>query len=203
MIKIKICGLTKDSDIDSINRAGPDYAGFVFAPSKRQIGEEQARHLIGRLRTEILPVGVFQNADEAFVLRLADSGILRLIQLHGSESPDYIRRLRERVPLPVIKAISVGNQEQERRMEEYREAGIAYFLFDQGGGGTGKTFDWNRMPVQNLPFFLAGGLHRGNITEAMKWQPAAVDISSGVEVGGEKNEAKIMEMVECVRKNIE
>lgn len=199
--KIKICGLTSHCDIYHVNKIKPDFIGFVFASGKRQIGEDDARDLRSHLREEIQPVGVFKDAEEARVLRLVTAGIINLIQLHGEESPDYVSRLKIRVQVPIIKAISVGNRTQEMLMNAYKDAGVDYFLFDQGGGGTGKTFDWTRMPPADLPFFLAGGLNAGNVTQAMELKPYAVDVSSGVETDGSKDGAKIKEFIEIIKRS--
>ncbi len=200
MMKIKICGLTSHYDIYHVNKAQPDYVGFVFAAGRRMVREEDAIDLRSHLRERICPVGVFKDAEEEQILRLAFTGIINMIQLHGEESPDYVLRIKERVKTPVIKAISVGNKEQEGLMSAYEGAGVDYFLFDQGAGGTGKTFDWEQMPRSNRPFFLAGGLHSGNIVQAMELQPYAVDVSSGAESDGHKDGAKIRELVEIVRR---
>ncbi len=202
MTKIKICGLTRHYDIYHVNKMQPDYVGFVFAPGKRMVREEAARDLRSHLQEGICPVGVFKDAEEEQILRLAYTGIINMIQLHGTEPPDYVLRLKERIHTPVIKAISVGDEEQEALMSAYQEAGVDFFLFDQGGGGTGKTFDWEKMPKTDIPFFMAGGLHAGNIVQAMALQPYAVDVSSGVESGESKDGAKIKEIVEIVRRRI-
>ncbi len=199
MTKIKICGLKSRPDIDYVNQAQPDYAGFVFAPGKRQIDAEKAAGLRRCLSSLIVSVGVFKDAEEALVLRLADEQVIGVIQLHGTEAPEYLHRLKQRVAVPVIKAISVGNRVQEALITEYEEAGSDYFLFDQGSGGTGKTFDWNRLPPSPRPFFLAGGLNATNVIPAMSLKPYAVDISSGVETDGRKDAAKIAEIVKLVR----
>lgn len=201
MTKVKICGLKSRQDIEYVNQAQPDYAGFVFAPGKRQIDAEKAADLRRMLSNLIISVGVFKDAEESLILRLADMKIIDMIQLHGTEAPEYLNRIKSRVPIPVIKAISVGNTAQEGLIREYQEAGSDYFLFDQGGGGTGKTFDWNRLPYSPRPFFIAGGIHAGNVTQAMKLKPYAVDISSGVETSGRKDVVKIVEIVRLVKEN--
>ncbi len=201
MTKVKICGLKSRQDIEYVNQAKPDYAGFVFAPGKRQIDAETAAYLRPILSKQIISVGVFKDAEESLVLRLADQKIIDMIQLHGEEASEYMNRIKTRLPVPVIKAISVGNTAQEDLIREYQEAGCDFFLFDQGGGGTGKTFDWNRLPYSPRPYFIAGGIHAGNVIQAMKLKPYAVDISSGVETSGCKDAAKIVEIVKLVKDN--
>lgn len=201
MIKTKICGLTDHQDIIHVNESQPDYIGFVFAPGKRQIDAGQAADLRRHLSKGITAVGVFKDTEETLILRLAERKIIDMIQLHGMESPEYLERIKSQIPISVIKAISVGDKTQEALITEYQEAGCDYFLFDQGGGGTGKTFDWDQLPVSPLPFFIAGGLHAGNVIQAMGLRPYAVDVSSGVETDGRKDAAKIKEIIRLVKEN--
>jgi phosphoribosylanthranilate isomerase len=187
-MKIKICGLSRECDIDYVNEALPDYAGFVFAESKRKISEDQAFTLSRKLDPRIVSVGVFVDHDISFVRNILERGIINVVQLHGHEDAEYIRE----VGAPVIKAV---------RLNEYR--GIDYpahfLLFDSPLAGSGKTFDWSLIPSTEKPFFLAGGINIGNISEAMKINPYAIDVSSGVETDGLKDRGKIIEIVRSVR----
>lgn len=200
-MKIKICGLSRPEDIEAVNRCRPDYIGFVFAPSRRQVTAKTARKLKERLRQDISVIGVFVNAPQAEIIALADSGAIDLIQLHGDESADYLYALKERVPLPVIGAL------------RFREAGeilaaqtlpYEYLLLDayRNGsyGGTGETFDWNAIPPLEKPFFLSGGLTPENLPRAMKQGAYCLDVSSGAETDGHKDPEKIKAIVEMVRR---
>ena len=95
MKKVKICGLRRPEDIQMVNRLKPDYAGFVFAASSRQVTISQAEKLSGLLDSDICPVGVFVNEDPEIVAKIAESGIIRLIQLHGEEDAEYIQELKK------------------------------------------------------------------------------------------------------------
>ncbi len=197
MTKIKICGLSRPEDIAAANQVLPDYIGFVFAPSRRQVDLEKAAALHAKLSQTIRTVGVFQNADPARIFSVADSGILDLVQLHGSEDETYIRHIREHTGLPVIKAVSVTRGED---IEKWQVSAADFLLLDHGTGGTGRSFDWRLVGQSLKPFFLAGGLHIGNIEEAIRrTRPYAVDISSGVETGGLKDYAKIEAIIRRIR----
>jgi len=215
MTKIKICGLFRDCDIEYVNTAMPDYIGFVFAGSRRQVTPYRAACLREKLAEGIIPAGVFVNAPVEEIKRLSDEGIIEVVQLHGSEDAGYVKALREEVRIPIIKAISsdkLGNTGQykipkpdemigqNKIIKHYEEAGVDYLLFDSGNGGTGNAFDWKLVPETKLPFFLAGGLSQENIEEAVRvTNPFGVDLSSGVETGGIKDKQKILEVVRRVR----
>lgn len=196
-MKIKICGLFRLEDIGFVNEALPDYIGFVFADSRRRVSKELAVSMKKKLDSRIQSVGVFVDPDMKEVESLAREGIIDLIQLHGSESASFIRELKERTGATVIKALRVESEEDIRRGQELQ---ADYLLLDNGSGGTGSSFDWSLIPEIGTPFFLAGGIHPGNIGEAMKaGRPFALDVSSGAEAEGIKDRDKIMELVRRVR----
>lgn len=199
MSRIKICGLKRAEDIAAVNRYLPDYIGFVFAPSRRQVTEQEARALKKMLAPSVKAVGVFVDQDRNQILKLADEGVVDLIQLHGQESEEDVRYLKSRSPLPVIKAVSVSTGDEIGR---WNESAADFLLFDHGKGGSGTAFDWtalNRSTVRK-PFFLAGGIHADNIREALRYKPYAVDLSGGVETDGYKDSEKIRNIIEIVRK---
>ena len=197
MSRIKICGLTRQKDIDFVNEAKPDYIGFVFAPSKRQVEAAQAFALRKRLSPEIRAVGVFVDAPISQIRDICEKKILDCVQLHGREDSAYIRTLREHIGLPVIKAVSMSRPIDLKKLDGLD---ADYLLFDQGSGGSGQTFDWDRIPKVDKPFFLAGGLNPNNLSQAIEAvKPFAVDLSSGVESGGVKDREKIMKAVRSVR----
>jgi phosphoribosylanthranilate isomerase len=201
---IKICGLFREEDVGFANEAGPDYAGFVFAPSRRQVSPARATQLRARLRGGIAPVGVFVNAPADLVAGLCRDGVISLAQLHGNEDAAYVRALREACPsLPVIKAVRAENREAVLKAAE---TGADYLLLDPGGGGTGESFDWalleggeffKALPV---PCFLAGGITVYTIEAALALKPFGIDLSSGAETGGFKDRDKMIRLVEIVRK---
>lgn len=197
MSKIKICGIKRECDIDYINEAMPDYIGFVFAKSKRQVSHETAARLCAKLDKSITPIGVFVNAPMEEIISLYNGGIIHMAQLHGQESSTYIQELRSKTDCPLIKALKIDENFDSSILPTLD---VNYFLFDNGAGGTGKTFDWSLIPQTEKPFFLAGGLNTQNIEAAVAYNPFALDLSSGVEVDGFKDREKILEIVSKIRK---
>lgn len=188
-MKIKICGLFNREDIDYANEALPDYVGFVFAESRRQIDFDDAREYGKRLDSRIKRVGVFVNSDIDDIARLYDDGVIDMAQLHGDEDEAYAAALKSRCGVPVIKAV-INNARWQGEAD--------YLLFD-GGKGEGKMFDWSLIPEQPKPFFLAGGINKNNIAEAAKLNPYCIDISGGAETNGVKDREKIIELVRIIR----
>lgn len=197
MSKIKICGLKRDADIETVNKYMPDYIGFVLAPSRRQVTPEQAARMKSMLRPEIAAVGVFVNEERCKVAKLLMNGIIDIAQLHGNETEEDILWLREKTGKPVIKAVSVKIAED---IISWKDSSADYLLFDNGPGGTGRTFDWNAIGDFDKPFFLAGGLCADNIKMALEYNPYCVDISGGVETDGCKDADKIKQIIEKVRR---
>lgn len=196
-VKVKICGLFRDCDVDAMNEARPDYIGFVFAKSRRQVSEEQAARMRARLYPSIVPVGVFVNAPVEQVVRLLEQGVIEAAQLHGGESDNYIRSLKSRTEKPVVQAIRVDSADDVARAQS---SPADFVLFDNGAGGTGEVFDWRLLAHSEKPFFLAGGLHAENVEQAIRQtHPYAVDLSSGAETDGVKDREKIMEIVRRIR----
>ncbi len=190
-MKVKICGLSRECDIDYVNQTCPDYIGFIFAKSKRQVSPEQARLLKSRLLRDIIAVGVFVDATHDLILQLVQNNTIEAIQLHGDESNAYINALKSQTSAPIIKAINPHNT---------NNYDCDFLLYDNGSGGTGETFDWTQLQSPPKPYFLAGGINIGNIADAIKLNPHAIDISSGAEVGGFKDKDKIIEIVSIIRK---
>jgi|SRR5665648_142927 len=192
-MKIKICGLFRDVDIDYVNEALPDYIGFVFAKSSRQVSTEWAAAMRPRLRSEITPIGIFVNESLANVAQLLNENIVEMAQLHGAENEHYIQELKALTNKPIIKAVRVSFQED---IEAAQDTFADFLLLDNGPGGTGESFDWSLVGKGKNPFFLAGGLKLDNIEQAIAaTNPYAVDLSSGVETDGLKDRAKIIEIV--------
>lgn len=200
MCKIKICGLRRREDIGYVNRALPDFAGFIinYPKSHRSCSVDKVRELCSRLDERILPVGVFVNEDPETVAGLLKEDTISLAQLHGSESPEMIRWLQKETKKPVIKAFKIRNEDD---IEEALQSPADYILLDQGYGG-GQTFDWNLVPEIKRPWFLAGGLNSDNMAEAIeRLEPWAVDLSSSVEIDKKKDEQLICQAVQLVREN--
>lgn len=197
MTKIKICGLFRECDVDFVNEAMPDYAGFVFAKSRRQITKEQAYSFRQKLNSEIMTVGVFVNTKEEEILSLYNDKIISAVQLHGNENDEYIKNLKRKSGITIIKSFNLNAYEEIEKLEK---SSADFLLFDNGSGGTGKTFDWDFVPKIKKPFFLAGGLNKNNIENAIKLiNPYAVDLSTGVESNGLKDKQKILNVTRRVK----
>lgn len=201
MLKVKLCGITKPEDIEAVNIIKPDYIGFVFAKSRRQINRDRAARLKNSLNPDIKTVGVFVNADIDEIISLCKAGIIDIIQLHGDEGNRYINRLRKQVDNKIIKAVRVKS---EKDIINAKKINCDYLLLDafdkNNYGGSGKAFDWTKIPDDIGPYFLAGGINKDNIIDAVqKYHPYSVDISSGIETDGVKDSRKMYEIMQIVR----
>ena len=194
MKKIKICGLKRREDIEYVNKYQPDYIGFVFAGKKRKLTYDQVVDLKKYLTSSIQVVGVFVNEDISFVEKLVKEHVIDLVQLHGQEDQKYIQALKEKVDVSIIKAIQIKNEDS---FNEHYD--VDYYLYDHGTGGTGESFDWSMLKEVDKPVFLAGGINLLNIDDALKKNVYALDVSSGVETDGFKDEKKIKKIVSRVR----
>lgn len=195
-MKVKFCGLCREEDIDAANQVMPDYAGFVFAKSRRRITRQEAERFRVRLRPEIRAVGIFVNAIPEEIIALLMEGIIDLAQLHGKEAAEDLRYIREVSGKPVIKAIQVCSV---RDVEKGLRYGADHILFDSGAG-TGIPLDWRLLEGVEAPYFLAGGLCTDNIPTVLeKLCPYALDISSGIETDGHKDLCKMRQVMELVR----
>ncbi len=200
MTKVKICGLQSPEDIAAVNRYRPDYAGFVFAPSRRQITAETARCFRQQLHPEIKAVGVFVNAHRLDIVKMVSAGIIDIIQLHGDEDDAYRQELQHQVSCPVIQAVSVG-EFIPSLLPEFADFLLFDTFSDRQRGGTGHTFDWSVLKGIDRPFYLAGGLNPNNVEKAVALtSPYCVDTSSGVETAGQKDPEKIRRFIEAVRR---
>lgn len=198
MTKIKLCGLSRICDIEAVNTLNPEYIGFVFAPkSQRCVSPEKASELKKLLSPGIKAVGVFVNAPQNEILELVHSGIIDIIQLHGTEDAAYIRQLRELTDAPIIQAFRMKT---EADIFLAKQSSADYILLDSGAG-TGMTFNWQLIQDIKRPYFLAGGLNPDNVRNAIqKLTPFAVDVSSGIETEGFKDKEKMTAFVTAVRK---
>lgn len=196
MTRLKICGLFRDEDMEYANEVHPDYVGFVFAKSKRQVTREKARELRKLLDPSIATVGVFVDEEIERILEILADGTISAVQLHGNEDEGYISLLKEKTGAVIIKAVRPGSREEALKTE----SSIADFILFDSGAGTGKTFDWRLLEGIGREYFLAGGLNSGNVREAIDTlEPYAVDLSSGVETDGMKDLEKMKEIRRLVR----
>ena len=199
MTKIKICGLTRTEDIEMVNEFLPDYIGFVFAKSRRQVSAEQAKELKNKLRPAIKAVGVFVNEKPENIAEIANQGIIDLIQIHGDEDAAYCAQLRKLTQAPIIKVVRVECEDDFAGIEEFD---CDYYLFDtlssKEYGGTGKAFDHSILHNKKIkkPIFVAGGLNQDNVAAVIEViKPFGVDTSGGVETDGIKDANKIKEFI--------
>ena len=185
-------------DIETVNHLLPDFVGFVFAESRRKVDVKTVVRLKHHLDSRIETVGVFVNENIDTVTKFYRDRTIDIVQLHGDEDDEYIRRLKENCDCRVIKAVGIGDTLPTLPTVP------DYLLFDtlsvQRGGG-GKTFDWNILKeYTGIPFFLAGGLSIENVTDAIHLlDPFCVDVSSGVETNGIKDAEKMGKFVDFVR----
>lgn len=204
MTKVKICGLKREEDIAYVNKLEPDYIGFLlWEKSKRFVTAEKAAELRKLLKPGITAVGVFVNEEAATIQKIVEAGTIDMVQLHGDEDLDFIKELRSKIQVPIVKAVRVKGRESFDGLDEYP---VDYFLFDTyipgEYGGTGKRFNLTLGDEKRIgkPYFVAGGLDAGNVSEVLERTYAmAVDVSGGVETAGVKDPGKIEAFIKAVR----
>ena len=206
-MKIKTCGLFREEDINYANELKPDYIGFVFAESKRKVGVEKASDLKKKLDKEIKSVGVFVNDNLDFILNLIKDKIIDIVQLHGNEDNNFLDNLKTKTNAKIIKFIPVENAESILNSLNILSD---FILLDNLKGGVGKTFNWNYLKEAfelnnnlkknfNEKYFLAGGLNKENIGEALKFNPYCVDLSGGLETNGIKDYEKMKYIINITK----
>lgn len=195
MTKIKLCGITREEDIDVVNEILPDYIGFVFAKkSKRFIFCDMAKKLKSKLNPTVKAVGVFVNENIENIIYLIENDIIDLVQLHGNEDNEYINKLKNYINVPVIKACQIKSKADMAIITD------ADFILLDAGAGDGKTLDASILKDFNRDYFLAGGLSPDNIVKKIiALHPFGVDVSSGIETEGKKDMAKMRRFVKLVR----
>jgi len=204
MARVKICGIKTSAAARAAVEAGANALGFVFAPSPRRVQPELAREIILSLPPFVTKVGVFVNEQRYIVEELATFCKLDVLQFHGNEPPEYCRRWSYQI----IKGFGVGDGWEPGELKQYE---VDAYLLDTKvpglAGGTGKSFDWSRArEAKELgkPVILAGGLNPGNVGEAIRLvRPFAVDVSSGVELDGEKDPGLIQKFMAETRRSLD
>lgn len=200
---MKICGITREDDALLAVAMGADALGFNFVSgSRRQIAPAVARDIARRLPPEILTVGIFRDEAAARVVEIVNTAGLRAAQLHGRESAETTRWVRERVPY-VIKAFAAGDP----ALEQATGYGADAIMIDSPGGGTGEVFDWTLAEGRpdGVKVILAGGLNPDNVADAVRRvRPWGVDVATGVEAErgepGQKDAHKVRAFVENARR---
>ena len=193
-VTVKICGITSEADALAAAEAGADAIGLMFYEgSSRHVTLEQAKAISAALPQHVMRVGVFVNAEEAFVHQALTECMLNILQFHGDETPEECSRY----PVMTLKAFRVQGEETLAELEAYPSAGYLLDAYVKDAlGGTGATFNWDlavRAQEFGKPIFLAGGLTPENVGEAVrKVQPFGVDVSSGVEIEPGRKDAEQM-----------
>jgi phosphoribosylanthranilate isomerase len=182
-VRVKICGITRPGDARAAAAAGADAIGLVFyPPSPRALDAEAAAAVCRALPPFVCRVGLFVDADPAAIRAVLNSVHLDMLQFHGNEAPADC----ERHGLPYLKAVKMSD-DVDLRAAARRYASAAALLLDSHvtglAGGTGRTFQWERIPADlPVPVVLAGGLNQDNVIDAItQVRPYAVDVSGGVE----------------------
>lgn len=215
--KVKMCGISKVETIPAVVEAKPDYMGLVFAPSKRQVTVDQAKTLVEELHKqytkrynngaeqsnndEIKTVGVFVNETLDNLVSIATDANLDAVQLHGDEDEAFIKALKEKTDVEVWKAVQIRSSTDA---EAWIDSSADMLLFDayhkDERGGTGEVFDWSCLDEFERPFMLAGGIDSTNVAHAIRTvRPYGIDISSGIETDGVKDDEKIKAFTNIVR----
>ncbi len=195
--RIKICGITNLSDALAIAELGVDALGFVFAESPRRITLEKAEQIIKRLPLFVTPVGVFVDMPLQEVQRIIEHTGIKVVQLHGSESPDYCNAL---TGVGIIKTIKVSNNTKSEGIRQMMKGyNVHAFILDPGKG-TGITFDWSLAKNIEQRIIIAGGLKSENVSRVIKSvKPYGVDVCSGVEeYPGKKDICKVKKFIKEV-----
>lgn len=202
MTRIKICGITREQDLQAAVAAGADALGFVFyAKSPRNIDAAQAAALLRALPPFVSSVGLFVNPETDFVRDVLAQAPLDVLQFHGDETPEFCRQFGR----PYLKAIRVrAGVNLIECAARYADAqGLLLDAYVEGvQGGTGESFDWGLIPAElAAKVVLSGGLNPGNVATAVRAvRPYAVDVSSGVEASkGIKDAAKVAAFTNEVR----
>lgn len=205
MVKVKICGLRRIEDVLAVNHFKPDYAGFVFAPSKRKVTPELARALRKSLKLPVQAVGVFVDLPAAETAAIAQWCGMDVVQLHGTEDAAYLKALRAMLP-PTCEIWKAARVRTAEDIQKAAATGADRLLLDayvpDAAGGTGTCFNWDMIKEWDipLPYLVAGGLNVDNIADAVRvTQPYGVDVSSGVETGGLKDPDKMEKFINAVR----
>ena len=207
-VKVKICGVRTPAILDAAISAGADYVGLmIFAKSPRHLNTEDAAALAAAAQGRVKTVAVMVDPDDGLIDEVARQVRPDYLQLHGMEPPERVRAVKARSGLPVIKAVHVGEAADVARQDAYAMA-ADQILFDAKAapgavlpGGNGVAFDWGVLSGARAPFALSGGLHPGNVADAVReTNPEMVDVSSGVETApGVKDAALITEFIQAAR----
>ena len=209
MTRIKICGVTQADDAARVAAAGADFIGLNFWPkSKRYLSPERAPLLASVVRSTGAAklVGVFVDPDIEEIQAITAAVDLDIIQLHGDEDPDLVKRISLAVYRPVWKALAISSAKDLAHLDVWPAEAVLLDAPTPGRGGAGAKFDWNlareaRERYPKIQFVLAGGLTADNVATAIATvEPWAVDVASGVEAApGVKDASKLAAFIGAAR----
>ncbi|MBL7069837.1 MAG: phosphoribosylanthranilate isomerase [Candidatus Omnitrophica bacterium] len=204
MVKVKICGITNLEDAQAAVRAGADALGFVFyQDSPRHIFPFRAKQIIKKLPKRIVKVGVFVNAGWDLIYQTAEFCSLDMLQLHGSESPEFCRRFKN---YRVIKAFRIKDKIPLRKILKFKTYAYLFDTFKRSKpGGTGTSFNWSllaELKDAKAKIILSGGLNQRNVARAIRQvRPDWVDLSSSVESRpGKKDPQKLKNFIRVTKR---
>jgi len=207
-MKIKVCGMRDPSNIEDLVKLKPDYIGFIFYPkSKRFIGELIPDKIHSLIPNYIQKVGIFVDEPIDILIEKFEKNKLDMVQLHGSELPEYCERLKK-LDISVIKAFSINSSFDFDTVKPYNPF-CDYYLFDTATelrGGSGKKFVWKKLDLykEKIPFFLSGGIQSTDIDEINNVthnELYAIDVNSGFEIEpGVKDIQKLKTFIDTLRK---
>jgi phosphoribosylanthranilate isomerase len=206
-MKLKVCGMRDANNLQEVAALNPDFIGFIFYDqSPRFVGDELDETLVKSLPRSIRKVGVFVNASPDYILRMVKKYDFQYVQLHGTETPEFCRSMRNR-GINIIKAFRIDDSFNFSMLNNFK-AQCDFFLFDAKGdqpGGNGVTFDWtilNRYDNEK-PFFISGGIGLDNVDQVNMlkgFKLYGVDVNSQVETApGVKDVAKVKEILSYLR----
>ncbi len=203
-MKVKICGIFEEKTLIDLKEKGiwPDYIGFVFAKSRRQITTKQLNQFLPYIPNHVDTVGVFINPDIEEIKKTE----VDIIQLHGDESPKQCKMIKELTGKKIWKVIPVVDDQVFLSYKDYEEV-VDGFVFDTLGlqrGGSGKKFNWESQRETwekiNKKVLVAGGIHEDDLKKLKNYRIHGVDVSSGVETDGKKSLEKILLFIEEANK---
>ncbi|MCL2765011.1 MAG: hypothetical protein FWD40_07005 [Treponema sp.] len=208
-MRIKLCGILRDEDIDFVNETRPDYIGFIFTKGTQQLSTALAQYLRFRLAESIVPIGVFANAPIAMITELYHNRVISAAQLNGDEDDSYITQLKRQSvakirqtrgqPINVIKTLFPDAASKTSAWLKNIPACADYFLVDSAGSG--KIINL-KQPISfklSKPWFLSGDINIKNIKQVMEINPFAVNISCGMETDGKNDWKMILKLITAVR----
>jgi phosphoribosylanthranilate isomerase len=202
---LKLCGNHSLQDLEIAAQSNATHIGVIFAESKRQVKPEQLAHWLKKVEISAQLVGVFVHASVTEIDNVLRHVDLDVIQCHGKESVEEVEEIKQRFAKPVFKA--VHHQEKGlKQLQQFADVADGYVIDSKvkgAWGGTGVSFDWDSIPDytkearrQQKLCFIAGGINPDNVESCMSYAPIGIDLSSGIETEGRKNNLKLQQLVE-------